>query len=222
LAVRLSKFSTTGSKFLKIRHEKSFDYDSAADNDFLSQYFTGYWQSFKYFDTIRTELYNEFTPCCSLSESSFDAISEIGDSNSVGIHIRRGDYVSSRSASSYHGALSLDYYRRALQLCLGSLGDIKLFLFTDDVDWCANNISFGSVNLSFVSLDGSSGDWEDLWVMSHCRHHIIANSSFSWWSAWIADHRFSDKNRFVCAPSNWFASSLISAPDRFPAHWKVC
>ena len=187
-------------------------------------YLVGYWQSYRYFAEISKTLFSELTPTQPLSEQSTLVASRLSESNvtSVGLHVRRGDYVSSASASKYHGLLPLSYYEAALKLVHKYLNNPSIYVFSDDVPWCRENLPIKDSEAIFVSHNVGSDAWQDLILMSHCRHNVIANSSFSWWGAWMADQRWLGSNRLVIAPSRWFvAHDKHNLTDRFPINWEV-
>ncbi len=193
-------------------------FSALSDNTFLF----GYWQSFHYLSTVADHLINDLTPVVSLSSASNAIAQQIDSSLSVAIHVRRGDYVSLESAANFHGALSSAYYMNAMQEVSHAVHCARYFVFSDDPDWCRANL-FLDENAVFVTHNVGEDSWQDLILMSRCQHHIIANSSFSWWAAWIADKRCATNvSRLVVAPARWFAGKPdLSLSDRFPPHWLV-
>lgn len=202
-----------------------FERGRAYDPDVLKlqdqSYLVGYWQSYRYFSQISYQLKTEFEPVNQLSPKSRSIQKKIDTSNSIALHIRRGDYVSLPSAANFHGTLSLSYYDAAIARIRECVVEPKFFVFSDDPAWCRENLRIGNSAI-IVDHNGGVNSWEDLLLMGRCRHHVIANSSFSWWGAWLADQRFGIANRIVCAPLKWFATQPISSVDRFPVHWTVC
>lgn len=166
-------------------------------NEFKYLYLDGYFQSEKYFKHIRIELLNEF------EFPALDKKNEIlkkkieNSTNSVSIHIRRADYLKP-IFSDVIGVLPVDYYYNALT-CLGtSLADKNLFIFSDDIEWVKENFTPKEENFFFIENNKEEG-WKDMALMTACKHHIIANSSFSWWGAWL-----SKNSGKIFAPHNWF------------------
>ena len=127
------------------------------------------------------------------------------DENNISIHIRRTDYVTS---NGYHPVQSIEYYKQAIEI----IGDYdNIFVFSDDINWCKENLKFD--NMIFV--DGND-DVEDMWLMSICNHNVIANSSFSWWGAWLNNN----PDKKVIAPNNWFGSQTnLNTNDLIPNTW---
>lgn len=206
---------------LGIRTETDCGFLPLACADSKSSYFSGYWQSPHYFSNNASSIFRDFTPVSKLSSSSLKILDKINPSKAVMIHVRRGDYLSSVSAASYHGVLDLDFYKTSIESCVQRIPGVQFYVFSDDIEWCQSVSFFSGIPAIFVRPDPTRSDWEDLFLMSYSNHHIIANSSFSWWSAWMADQRYGDINRLVFAPINWFAQAPIVPSDRFPSHWIV-
>jgi hypothetical protein len=171
----------------------------------------GYWQSEKYFadhaDAIRADF--EFHE--PLDERNAAAAAEITASTAVALHVRRGDYVTDPGARSYLGALPLEYYRDAAELVRSYAPDPHFYVFSDDPAWCRTHLRFGSPT-TFVDHNQGRGH-DDLRLMTLCRHHVIANSSFSWWGAWLAR----PDGQIVVAPRRWGADA--DAGDIVPERW---
>lgn len=165
-------------------------------------YLNGYWQSEKYFKKIENIIRENLRPT---SEKIKELKGKYNTDNSVSIHIRRTDYVTS---GGYHPVQSIEYYQRGLEL----IKDYeRVLVFSDDIEWCKNNLNFK--NMIFV--DGND-DVEDLWLMSLCDHNIIANSSFSWWGAWLNIN----PNKKITAPEKWFGDkSNTNYSDIIPENW---
>lgn len=174
----------------------------------------GYWQSERYFKEIRNIILDEFRITAPLSSSTVDLASRISNSNSVSLHVRRGDYISNPETFKFHGICEPEYYGKALELLAGKAGPIEIFVFSDEIEWAKKNILTRSP-ITFVDHNDSGHAYEDLYLMSLCRHNIIANSSFSWWGAWL------NKNpgKIVVAPSKWFGEANIDTKDLIPQEW---
>ncbi|MGZ3920772.1 MAG: alpha-1,2-fucosyltransferase, partial [Bacteroidia bacterium] len=212
----LKKFSPNGiiarifGKDL-IYHETKNSYNKEFENIGSDSYIDGFWQSEKYFASIKNILLNEFTPSYELSSEEKKLVSEISSCNSVGIHVRRGDYVHLKSASEYHGTCSMDYYNVAIEYLNKKTMSPFFFIFSDDLAWCRENFKH-IANVSFVDVKNAHSGL-DLYLMSCCKHNIIVNSSYSWWAAWL--NRNEDK--IVIAPKNWFAAGVSQNEDLLPA-----
>ncbi len=136
----------------------------------------------------------------------------ITDENSVSIHIRGGDYVRGKK-SSFHGTCSPEYYIQAIAEIRQKVSDPHFFIFTDDIEWARSLITFPEP-FTLVS-DPSNPPHEELILMLVCKHNIIANSTFSWWAAWLNPN----PNKVVIAPKKWFADEKMSSSDILPALW---
>jgi hypothetical protein len=183
-------------------------------------YLDGYWQSEKYFASIRSNLLSEF----SLKESILDKLEInaslkqikelINTTNSVSVHFRRGDYVSDTVTSQFHGTCSMQYYEEAIKLIASKIQNPYFFLFTDDLDWVMNQkiIEGFPTTLAFTS-----DMYLDMHLMSLCKNNIIANSSFSWWGAWLNQN----EEKLVIAPKRWFAKEELNpqTQDLIPQKW---
>jgi hypothetical protein len=172
----------------------------------------GFFQNERYFLGIRNTILDEFT-LKSQSQKFKETQVFIAGIKSVSMHIRRGDYVSNPYASAYHGTLDLDYFKRAYDFIISKIGtDFTLFIFTDDIEWTQKNITFHP-NTFILSNQGFSPA-EEIILMSSCQHNIIANSTFSWWGAWLNQN----PTKIVVAPRSWTATKV--EVDIIPPTWK--
>lgn len=179
-------------------------------------YLDGYWQSERYFadaaDAIRTEL----APPEPAAARDRALAAAIDASESVSLHVRRGDYASSPAVLETHGLCGVDYYRRATAWLGERSSGPALFVFSDEPEWVRENLD---LPFPMTVVDhGGTGDGaahRDLALMSRCRHHVIANSSFSWWGAWLGR----DPGGYVIAPERWFARPDLSSRDLVPERW---
>ncbi len=176
-------------------------------------YLSGNWQSEKYFRDIAIIIREEFTLKDTLSSQAAEWVTQIQDHEAVSIHIRRGDYVKNEKTNKLHGTTSLSYYQEAVQLVAQKTQTPHFFVFSDDIEWARSNLKL-PYPMSFVS-DPTIPDYEELIIMSRCKHHIIANSSFSWWGAWLNPRT----NKIVVAPQRWFNVGTISTTDLIPESW---
>jgi|SaaInl8_200m_RNA_FD_contig_41_2269409_length_3092_multi_3_in_0_out_0_3 hypothetical protein len=179
--------------------EKSLKYDSNIKDLNNDIYLEGYFQNERYFLDIRDELLKDFTIKDSLSSYTQQIEKEIFDEDvSVSLHIRRGDYISDTNTNNVHGTCDLEYYKKAMNLMKGKYNNIKYFIFSDDISWVKDNLKI--LNAIYIDSKEKRIPHEDIYLMSLCSHNIIANSSFSWWGAWL--NRNNDK--VVIAPERWF------------------
>lgn len=176
-------------------------------------YLDGYWQGEGYFADIAHILRRELVPKHPVTKASLQIAQRMRETESVGLHVRRGDYVSHWRNRLRYKACSADYYRKAVAEITQRRGRCDIFVFSDDHAWVREHL--GDSTWSQINHNGPDRDYEDLWLMSQCRHHIIANSTFSWWAAWLG----ANPHQVVVAPRNWFVNSFRQAPDLYPMHW---
>lgn len=175
-------------------------------------YLDGFWQSERCFakhaDAIREDL--------RLRDSLRDKVTKVRstmlEGNSVSVHIRRGDYASQAGVTNTLGCCGVDYYARAVTRARAELGHPRFFVFSDDIEWAKRNLDFEAPT-TFVS--GEFADFEEMHLMSACLGHIIANSTFSWWAAWLDDN----DDKIVIGPERWAVSEKLIAVDNFPSAW---
>lgn len=182
---------------------------SAPPNSYLS----GFWQSEAYFADIREQLLQELSPIEPPGPEDAAMTARMQQGIPISVHVRRGDYVSLASASAYHGLCTLDYYRKAIAYIAERVPSPTLFVFSDDPDWTRANLK-SPFPTHYVDHNPPEKAFQDLRLMSLCRHHILANSSFSWWGAWLS--RSADG--LVIAPERWYAVDRPT-PDLIPSRW---
>ncbi|WP_413578499.1 alpha-1,2-fucosyltransferase [Bdellovibrio sp. HCB290] len=196
--------------------EKSFRYDPSLSSLTPPCYLDGYFQSYKYFESNRETILRHFKPVERPNKSNLDVISKMQSCNSVAVHFRRGDYIKSSVAAATHGASSLDYYASATSLIKSKVGECHFFIFSDDIEWVKENFEFPG-NATFVNHNVGENSYWDLILISKCRHCIIANSTFSWWGAWLNEN----VGKIVIAPEKWFSNPELNEQtvDLMPASW---
>jgi hypothetical protein len=194
--------------FTVVSESKLFapNFAKAPDNTYL----VGYWQSEYYFKGIQSLILSEFTPADSANEADVITSRKIERSMSVSIHIRRGDYVNNK----FHSLLGLDYYRAAVDAITKKVQSPHFFVFSDDPEWCGQNLDIGYPYTLVTHNSGRRAYW-DIILMSRCQHNIIANSSFSWWGAWLNRN----PGKIVIAPKQWFGDPSVDTSDRVPDRW---
>jgi hypothetical protein len=198
----------------RVFREQHFHYDPAIRMCGDDTYLEGYWQSEKYFKDIEQLIRNEFTLMTKPDRFNAEMADRIKSCNSVCIHVRLGDYVSSPTANANHGTCSLDYYRKAMRNIEKNVKEPHFFILSDDPAWVREHMDTGNPT-TFVDINGPDKGYEDLRLMSLCQHHIIANSSFSWWGAWLS----TNPQKIVIAPERWFNQSNINTQDLIPKLW---
>lgn len=174
----------------------------------------GYWQSYRYFKDISDSLRQDLQFRKAPDKEGAQMIELIEKSTSVSIHVRRGDYVSNPAFTASIGVCDSDYYRRAVNKICNEIPSPKFFVFSDDPNWAECNLNLPGDPV-FVRHNLGRSDVEDFRLMTHCKHFIIANSSFSWWAAWLAPY----VAKTVIAPARWFNVDRSSPQDRIPLSW---
>ncbi len=203
----------------KIYKEQEYYFESRFTDLKDGRILEGYFQSPKYFENSQKSIRESFTLKSPLSKNSQDILTQIQNSNvAISLHIRRGDYVNDPQTQNIHGEASEVYYQNAMDLMRQIYGEdnITFFIFSDDHDYVVNNFKSNSV---MYAVEGN-GDHphEDMALMSKCDHHILANSSFSWWGAWLN----ASNDKTVIAPKLWFARQTLikkSIIDLCPEGW---
>ena len=197
--------------------EKHFHFDPAVLRLRGSLYLEGYWQSEKYFadhrDVIRADFQVRSPPDAFNAEMA-QRIRAAG-ANAVSLHIRRGDYITNPSANAFHGACEPAYYHAALEALAAHGVQPMVFVFSDDPEWARANLAL-QVPSTFVVQKDPARSFEDLRLMTLCSHHVIANSTFSWWGAWLGHN----PHKRVVAPARWFRGSDWDTRDLIPSTWQ--
>lgn len=175
-------------------------------------YLNGFWQSELYFNDHAPEIRSAFELKEKLPAELNTLSEKIKNTNSVSVHVRRGDYVNLKSASDFHGNCGVEYYQEAVDFISKQKNDIELFIFSDDIAWCKEHLTFNQP-VNFITHNFAA--IFDLYLMSQCRHNIIANSSFSWWGAWL-NH---SAGKLVIMPEFWFVGKKSSSLDIVAKGW---
>lgn len=195
--------------------EKYLSFDRNILKTTNNSYLDGYWQSAKYFTSIAQIIKEDFTFKSSESVKIKEVAMAIENCNSVSVHFRFGDYLSNSKVNKYHGVLSRKYYDEAFQLISKKIENPQFFIFSDDKRYVKENYSLPSHT---IFIDSKNIVDDDMRLMRLCKHHIIANSSFSWWTAWLSNY----KDKIVIAPAKWFnVTEFIFPEDRFPKEWII-
>lgn len=182
-------------------------------------YLQGYWQSEKYFKEVEDVIHNDFSfsiPPDDANQAILDKIAadSVFGLEAVSVHIRRGDYSSDPKTKAHHGLLPLGYYKSAMAVIEKRFHQVCYYVFSDDLAWCRKNLRFKGEAV-FVDVNKKLQGWMDMRLMSRCHHHIIANSSFSWWAAWLN----ANKDKMVVAPQEWLSDSKLINKDMLPGDW---
>ncbi|PXV62509.1 glycosyl transferase family 11 [Dysgonomonas alginatilytica] len=197
------------------RDEKAQCYDSRFKK--LSEKMTlfGYFQNENYFRDISEQLRTDFTFQAPLIGRNDEIRSLIELNTSVSIHIRRGDYSNTNSNLPI---LDISHYKKAIEYISSQISNPYFFIFSDDIDWVKNNLDLSDSNHQFIDWNKNKNSYIDMQLMSLCKHNIIANSSFSWWGAWLN----TNPDKLVIAPDKWYKGDNGIYPDGFlPKEWIV-
>jgi hypothetical protein len=180
----------------------------ATDNSFSGSaiYYDGWWQDKRYFlDTIKELHFVEPV----LDETNISLLTDISSSDSVSIHVRRGDYLEPKNAKQYGGICTLEYYKKAIAIIKSHYKDPNFYIFSNDIEWCKENLDIDKAD--FVNNNKGKDSWLDMFLMSKCSANILANSSFSYWGAIM-----NKNDNIVVYPGKWFNDET---PNIFPDNW---
>ena len=190
-----------------------FAYDARIEKLRRPVYMVGYWQTERYFAWNRNRLIQDLVLRAD-QDTNAVWLQKIDACNSVSLHVRRGDYINSSSAAQIHGTCDLGYYRRAIEDLMRREPNIEVFVFSDEPQWALSNLHL-PVPMHVVDANPPEQGYLDIELMRRCRHHVLANSSFSWWGAWLCEY----PGQIVFAPTQWFANPGFNTNDVVPARW---
>ncbi len=177
-------------------------------------YLDGHWQDERYFKDIENAVREEFTFKPLSDDNNKTMLEKIKKSNSVSVHVRRGDYINNLETKKVHGIDLSGYYLKAVEYINKKLPNPKYFVFSDDIDWCKKHVKYEG-EMIFVDINEKESNYEDMRLMGCCKHNIVTNSSFSWWGAWLNNN----KDKIVIAPKKWFSIKSPFERDIIPASW---
>jgi hypothetical protein len=201
----------------EILHQYKFEYQPRVLELKPPIYITGYWQSHRYFAGVEDTLRSDFEFRDQLPPTAAEHAQAIAQPGAVCLHVRRGDY--SRPEYSFMGLCSIDYYRRAIARVREVVEQPVFFIFSDDLDWCRANFDWLGAEARFMAYEVPRGfrpEALDLQLMTRAEYFVTANSTFSWWAAWLAGERA----KLVISPRQWFKHPQLSADDLVPKHWE--
>lgn len=178
-------------------------------------YLVGYWQSQKFFPGLREELLKQFQPREPISEVTQRVLDRIQSTNSVAVHVRRGDYVTNSEAAKIYCHLPTCYYTDAISDWAASQVQPEVFVFSNDIAWCQHELQL-PYPVTFVDHNTNANAHEDMVLMSHAKCCVIANSTFSWWGAWLNQR----DDCTIYAPDRWFQSGTLDGSDIVPENWQ--
>jgi hypothetical protein len=177
-----------------------------------NSYFQGFWQTERYFLPVAHSLRKELRFKQPMDAENGRIAEDIGSCNAVGIHVRRGDYVKKRRLETLGSVCSPRYYQKAIDHMSAHVRQPRFFVFSDDAAWVRENVKVD--NAVHVDINKGRASFRDMQLMSLCKHNIIANSSFSWWGAWLN----ANPAKLILAPDVWLRDA--SMPDVVPESWQ--
>lgn len=200
------------------REQKEFSFEERVLQIRNNTYLFGYFQTEKYFKDIRDDLLKTFRLMQPLDVENQNILNEIKRTTSVSIHVRRGDYL--KSVNSIFQVLTVEnYYAHAIKIIQQEVKSPHFFVFSDDLHTVKKEFASLEGSFTFVSVNNGNQSYKDMVLMSQCKHYVIANSSFSWWAAWLN----SSREKTVIAPDKWFRDPNMASQttDLLPSDWKV-
>lgn len=197
--------------------EKTYNFSDEIEKYVVSKsiILEGYFHSEKYFKNIRNIILEEFKFTVPPDTHNLKILEEISVRASVSLHVRKYDNSKTIDSSAINGICSLDYYQKAIMFMQEKLQNPCFYLFSDDMDWVKENLKISGGQVVFMDFNGTDNDREDFRLMSACKHNIIANSSFSWWAAWLNSNPY----KIVIAPNKWLSTSRYDYKDVVPDNW---
>jgi hypothetical protein len=201
---------------VKLFTERQFAFDDSVQRLGRYAYLVGYWQSYRYFASIAELIHRDFSFPSFIDESNRKLSDEMMTGDSIALHVRRGDYLNA-AALETHVALGVEYFQAALRHILARVDRPHVYVFSDDPQWVAEHLNIPCRSTIVMHNSGVTA-FRDMQLMSHCKHNIIANSTFSWWSAWLNK----SPEKVVVAPDRWFAKDSMNAclDDLIPSTWE--
>ncbi|MGB7243614.1 MAG: alpha-1,2-fucosyltransferase [Sulfitobacter sp.] len=194
-----------------LRREKGLGYDASFENWGEDTYLHGYWQTERYFSAVKADIRNDLKIVTPSSTQNAEMAARITETNSVSLHVRRGDYL----ALAAHNVCTESYYQAALKQVVDVTETTPhVFVFSDEPKWARDNLPL-DYEKTIVDFNGPETDYEDLRLMSLCQHNVIANSSFSWWGGWLN----ANPDKVVAGPAKWFGNNKMYNPDILPETW---
>lgn len=159
----------------------------------------GYWQTARYWETIAQEIIREFSFANINNEKLNELLEIVKANNAISVHIRRGDYLKLENQVLFGEICTLEYYEKAISYVRSKVENPKFIFFTNDAEWVKEQFNIKDAIFATDYINGEMPDWYDMYMMSQCKHHIVANSTFSWWGAYLGKN----ENKIVIAPSKW-------------------
>ncbi len=189
---KIQKYKIISNKII----ERENSYNPKLLKSKKDRYYEGYYQDEEYFINHRNEILKAFTLKTPLDSANAQMLEKIKNTNSISLHVRRGDYL---NLEKIFGLCNLEYYKNAIEYIASRTQNPHFFLFSDDIAWVKENLEI-NYPYTVVDINNLQTGFFDLELMKNCKHNIIANSSFSWWGAWLNEN----PEKIVIAPKKWF------------------
>lgn len=176
------------------------------------RFFYGGWHSEKNFNDVKNLVISTFKFCkTKQNEIEVNLLEEIRNTNSVSIHVRRGDFLTGINKELYGSICTPEYFKEAIKKILSLVENPHFYVFSNDVDWVKTNLNYE--NLTVVDFNHGQNSWIDMYLMSKCKHNINSNSTFSWWGAWLN----SNPGKIIVVPQ-YFLNNVVTK-DFYPEKW---
>ncbi len=175
----------------------------------------GYFMSWRYFQQYESVIRQDFTVRPELVAHLHDIAGQMCNHNSISLHIRRGDFADKKNLE-LHGIIPLSFYEKAVEHIIQKTGEAHVYIFSDDIAWVQNNWQ-GNNATTYVSDQITHNAAEDFYLLTQCRHNVIANSTFSWWAAYLNNY----PDKIVVAPRKWYKVAVYNSKDVYPPAWVV-
>jgi hypothetical protein len=207
-----------GARPRKVLREEAHSFNPFFDEIAAPVLLEGYWQTEKYFKPFEDIIRHDFEfSGFEESDKNNPILKDILMNESVSVHVRRGDYVKYGTENKFYGVCDIAYFQKAIQYFLPTTNNLKFYFFSEDAEWIESNLMRSELSASIVTGNYGDESWKDMYLMSQCKHHIIANSSFSWWGAWLNNN----PGKKVVSPAKWFRTDdpFYEPNDVVPGNW---
>lgn len=176
----------------------------------ITFYFGG-WHNEKYFINAKEEVIKKFDFSKEIDSTSLNLAKEMSNKESVSVHVRRGDYLNEANINLFGKVCTKSYFEKAINVMNEHIIAPHYYIFSNDIDWVKDNLRFD--NVTYVTHNSGKNSWRDMYLMSQCKYNIVANSSFSWWGAWLSKN----ESNIVVSPTRFLNNDTVS--DIYPHHW---
>ncbi|HXB45815.1 MAG TPA: alpha-1,2-fucosyltransferase [Puia sp.] len=207
-----------GARTRKVLREEAHSFNPFFNEITAPVLLEGYWQTEKYFKPFENIIRKDFEfPGFEQSDKNNSILNDILMNESVSVHVRRGDYVNYGTENKFYGVCDKEYFQNAIQYFLSIKNDLKFYFFSEDAAWIQSHLISDAFSATIVTGNYGQESWKDMYLMSNCKYHIIANSSFSWWGAWLS----TSASKRVVSPSKWFKTDdpFYEPNDVVPGSW---